>query len=79
VGQREKVRRVGNCFELMQGKNGAENDAKLEQDGLRSNRKRDIGGVEKTIFDSLKWFTSREATEYLRVKRNRLRRFWTRF
>lgn len=53
VGQREKVARVGNNIELIQGKNGAENDAKFEQDGLRSNRKLDTGVIEKTIFDNL--------------------------
>ncbi len=67
VGPRKKAVRVGNNIELIQGKNGAENDAKLEQDGLRRNRERDIGGVEKTIFKNLKWLTSREATEYLRL------------
>ena len=67
VGLRKKAVRVGGNIKLIQGKNGAENDAKFEQDGLRSNRKLDTGVIEKTIFDNLKWLTSREATEYLRL------------
>lgn len=67
VGQREKVVRVGSDIKLIQGENGDGNDAKLEQDGLRVDRKLDTGVIEKTIFDNLKWLTSREATEYLRL------------
>jgi excisionase family DNA binding protein len=67
VGLRKKAVRVGNNIELIQGKNGDGNDAKFEQDGLRVDRKLDTGVIEKTIFDNLKWLTSREATEYLRL------------
>ena len=67
VGLRKKAVRVGGNIKLIQGKNGDGNDAKLELDGLRVDRKLDTGVIEKTIFDNLKWLTSREATEYLRL------------
>ncbi len=58
---------MGENIRLIQGQISEESDAKAKQDELRIDRESAKGAIEKSIFENLKWLTSREATEYLRL------------
>lgn len=54
---------MGENIRVIHGEISEESDAKTKQDELRIDRGPTKGASEKSIFEILKWLTSRAATE----------------